>query len=191
MSSKIDLSETKLLLDDLFSYNGEPLRDGDIDYDQAKHFLSESEKMAREEDGVADTDAVVGDLSINVRGTTWSMLKALVALALALAPDPTALTKVAALGIVWDLIGDARDNFKKLNHAEKAVVTAIVDAGGQHWRHGGDDYGVTYAQIEEQFTENDEDPPKGLADVLNGLTSKGIVRIIPTLDEGDTYRIPL
>jgi hypothetical protein len=191
MSSKIDRSETKLLLDDLFSYNGEPLRDGDIDYDQAKHFLSESEKMAREEDGVADTDAVVGDLSINVRGTTWSMLKALVALALALAPDPTALTKAAALGIVWDLIGDARDNFKKLNHAEKAVVTAIVDAEGQHWRHRGDDYGVTYAQIEKQFTDNDEDPPKGLEDVLKGLTSKGIVKIIPTMDEGDTYRIPL
>lgn len=188
MSSREKNSQIKDLIDDLFSDIDGPLEDG-LNEADAEKLLAEIAKIVPEDSGEASTDAVFGKTFINVNGITWAMLKAIVALGLAVAPDPTGLTKVGAAGIIWELIKDSNGHFRRLNSAEQIVVTAIASKGGEHWRANGHEYGVTHAQIEAYFEERDQIVPLGLQGILEVLASKNVIHVIPTTDYGETYRI--
>ncbi|MDJ0639871.1 MAG: hypothetical protein QNJ20_13635 [Paracoccaceae bacterium] len=180
--------EAQQLLDDLLLSDALN-QDEDIPEDLANNILSDIQDIAEgEKSGRGEALVLVGERwSINVKGTTWAMLKAIVSLGLALMAAPAGLTKAAAAKHAWDLIQDLKENLKKLNESEKYVAQAIAAQGGQHWRQAGTP-GVSLEYIERHFTDQGQAAPRGLKAIVDALVAKKVVETV-SADDGKTYRI--
>ncbi|MEM6386802.1 MAG: hypothetical protein AAF718_11265 [Pseudomonadota bacterium] len=183
--------ETNRLIDDLAADYDGTLKDDLTDEERQKlaYDLADITSGA-EAEGMGDADAVFGGIFVDATSTAWAMLQAIVALGLAIAPDPTGLSKLAVAKIVWDFIKNSNGAVRRLNEDEQMVVTAIAKTGGEHWRSDSD-HAVPLAEIAAHLKGKGYADIQGLEDVLAGLAQKGVIQIITSLEHGNTYKVAL